>query len=74
MVKSCGKESRLSVMVMTVDGNIITYLNRGKTKPGEYYYTWDGKNNNGAQVARGMYFVRVVGSGIDETRKVMVVK
>jgi hypothetical protein len=68
------EEGRLSVMVMTVDGNIITYLNRGNTKPGEYYYTWDGKNNNGAQVARGMYFVRVVGSGIDETRKVMVVK
>ena len=68
------EEGRLNVMIMTLDGNIITYLNRGNTKPGEYYYTWDGKNNNGAQVARGMYFVRVVGSGIDETRKVMVVK
>ena len=67
-------DGRLSVMVMTLDGNIITYLNRGETKAGEHFFTWDGKNKNGKPVARGMYFVRVTGSGIDETRKVMVVK
>lgn len=67
-------EGRLSVMVMTLDGNIVAYLNRGNTKAGEHYFTWDGKNKNGALVARGMYFVRVTGSGIDETRKIMVVK
>ncbi len=67
-------EGRLNVIVMTLDGNIITYLNRGNTKAGEHYFTWDGKNRNGKPVARGMYFVRVIGSGIDETRKVMVVK
>ena len=61
-------------MVMTLDGNIITYLNHGKTEAGEHYYSWNGKNNNGSLVARGMYFIRIVGSGFDETRKVMVVK
>lgn len=65
---------RLNVIVMTVDGNIITYLNRGETNAGEHYFTWNGKNKNGKAVARGMYFIRVTGSGIDETRKVMVVK
>ena len=65
---------KLNVMVMTLDGNIITYLNRGQTEAGEHYFTWNGKNKNKANVARGMYFIRVVGSGIDETRKVMVVK
>ena len=65
---------KLNVIVMTLDGNIITYLNRGETKAGEHYFTWNGKNKKGNSVARGMYFVRVIGSGIDETRKVMVVK
>ena len=68
------EEGRLNVCVMTLDGNIITYLNRGRTKAGEHYFTWNGKNKNGKSVARGMYFVRVTGADIDETRKVMVVK
>ena len=67
-------EGRLNVIVMTLDGNIITYLHRGNAKAGENYFTWDGKNRNGSLVARGMYFIRVVGSDFDETRKVMVVK
>ena len=68
------EDGNLTVCIMTLDGNIITYLNRGSTKAGEYYYTWNGKNKNNKPVARGMYFVRVLGGGIDETRKVMVVK
>ena len=68
------EDGNLTVCVMTLDGNIITYLNRGNTKAGEYYFTWNGKNRSGKAVARGMYFVRVMGGGIDETRKVMVVK
>ena len=68
------QEGKLNVIVMTLDGNVITYLNRGNTRAGEHYFTWNGQNRNGAPVARGMYFIRVTGSGIDETRKVMVVK
>ena len=34
------EDGNLTVCVMTLDGNIITYLNRGNTKAGEYYYTW----------------------------------
>lgn len=74
VVVNMPEDGNLTVCVMTLDGNIITYLNRGSTKAGEYYYTWNGKNKNGKAVARGMYFVRVLGGGIDETRKVMVVK
>lgn len=69
------KESgNLSIYVMTLDGNIIKRLSKGNVTAGTHYYYWDGKNNAGNPVARGLYFVRVAGSGIDETRKVMVVK
>ena len=67
-------EGNLNVFVMTLDGNIIKRLSKGTVSAGTHYYYWDGKNNAGNPVARGLYFVRVSGSGIDETRKVMVVK
>ena len=64
----------LNVIVMTLDGNVIKYLNHGTTEAGEHFFTWDGRNNAGNTVARGLYFIRVIGGGFDETRKVMVVK
>lgn len=68
------QRGKLNVMIMTLDGSIVTYLNRGESAEGEYYYSWNGTNRSGKPVARGMYFVRVTGPGIDETRKVLVVK
>ena len=67
-------DGNLNIAVLTLDGNIITYLNKGRLSEGEHWFTWNGKNRNGTSVARGMYFIRISGSGIDETRKVMVVK
>jgi hypothetical protein len=64
----------LNVIVMTLDGNIIKYLQHGRTSKGLHYYRWDGTNKAGNKVARGLYFIRVVGPDIDETRKVMCVK
>lgn len=64
----------LNVVVMTLDGNVVKYLQHGTAFKGEHFYYWDGTTKSGKEVARGLYFVRVFGSGIDETRKVMVVK
>lgn len=64
----------LTVQVLTLDGNVVKVLQRGRVDSGKYYYQWDGKNIAGDSVARGMYFIRVVGPNLDETRKVMVVK
>ena len=68
------EQGNLTVLVMTLDGNIVDYLHRGTASQGEHFYSWDGTNRKGTPVARGMYFIRVSGPGLDETRKVMVVK
>lgn len=68
------KDGNLRVIVMTADGNIVKYLENGRQSTGLHYYYWNGTNNAGDTVARGIYFVRVVGPEIEETRKVMVVK
>jgi flagellar hook assembly protein FlgD len=57
-----------------LDGNLVQVLYRGSRPAGEYVDSWDGKNRGGRVVARGMYFIRIVGPDIDEIRKVMVVK
>ncbi|MBQ7752435.1 MAG: hypothetical protein IJR80_02120, partial [Treponema sp.] len=64
----------LDIMIMTIDGNIVKYLAHGNASAGEHFYYWDGRNNAGSEVARGIYFVIVKAPGIDENRKVMVVK
>jgi hypothetical protein len=67
---------RVTIQVFTLDGNLVKVLVRESKPATDKYYrvSWDGKNNGGRPVARGMYFIRVVAPGIDEIRKVMVVK
>ncbi|HRW25230.1 MAG TPA: FlgD immunoglobulin-like domain containing protein, partial [Spirochaetia bacterium] len=65
---------QVTVLVFTLDGDVVRSLHRGRLAAGSYTMTWDGTNAGGNPVARGIYFVRVVGPDIDEIRKVMVVK
>jgi hypothetical protein len=68
------KGGQVTIQVFTMDGTMVDILYRGRRDAGEYRAVWGGKNRGGRAVARGMYFVRVVGPDIDEIRKIMVVK
>ncbi|WP_187107394.1 FlgD immunoglobulin-like domain containing protein [Treponema pectinovorum] len=68
------RDGILNVFVMTLDGNIVKRLSHGTKSQGTHFFQWDGTNNAGNPVARGLYFVRVTGPEIDETRKVLCVK
>jgi len=62
------------IQVFDLKGDIVQILQRGRQNAGEYNLTWDGRNRGGRICARGIYFIKVVAPGIDETRKVLVVK
>ena len=68
------KAVSLTVTVFTLDGDMVKRLYLGPQAAGTYSYIWDGRNNSGDAVARGIYFIRVVAGDIDEIRKVLVVK
>jgi hypothetical protein len=70
------KSGRVTIQVFTLDGNLVKILVRESQSAKDAYYrvSWDGTNNGGRPVARGMYFIRIVAPEIDEIRKVMVVK
>jgi hypothetical protein len=64
----------VTAQIFSLNGNLVKILQRGRQAEGSYQYVWDGRNHGGTIVARGVYFVRVVGPDMDEIRKVMVVK
>ncbi len=64
----------VTITVFDLKGDIVDVLYRGQQSAGEHSTTWDGRNRGGNVVARGVYFVKLVGPGVSETRKVMVVK
>jgi hypothetical protein len=68
------KPGQVTVNVFSLDGVLIRNLYRGHRETGEHFAEWDGRNNGGNAVARGVYFIRIVGPDIDEIRKIMLVK
>ena len=68
------KPGMLTIQIMSIDGSIIRTIERSYKAAGDHIYFWDGKNNGGNPVARGIYFVRIAGPDIDEIRKILVVK
>ena len=69
------RSGRVTIQVHTLDGTLVKSIRRNETREaGEWTDAWDGTNNAGRPVARGMYFIRIVAPDIDEIRKVMVVR
>jgi len=64
----------VTVTVFTLDGDVVARLVNGQQAAGSYSVDWNGRNMAGNAVARGLYFVRIVASGVDEIRKVLVVR
>jgi hypothetical protein len=64
----------VTILVFGLSGSTVNVLQQGSQSPGQYTTAWNGKNRGGRSVARGIYFIRVVGPGFDEIRKVLVVR
>ena len=64
----------VTIQVFTLDGSVARTIHRGRQGTGSHRVVWDGTNNTGRAVARGIYFIRLVAPGVDEYRKVMVVR
>ncbi len=62
------------INVFNLAGDLVDIIHRGAQGAGDYSFSWDGQNRAGNTAARGVYFIRVVAPGIDEFRKVMIVK
>lgn len=68
------QNGRVTITVFDLKGDVVDILLKGVQSAGEHTTSWNGKNRGGRPVARGIYFIRAVGPGFDEFRKVLVVR
>jgi hypothetical protein len=70
------KADRVEVKVFDVSGRLVRTLADRQFAPGKYTLTWDGVDNGGRQVSRGVYFTQVkyVNRKFTDARKITVLK
>jgi hypothetical protein len=69
------KSGSVTITVFTLDGDVVARLaNTSSQAAGDHAVYWNGRNLGGSPVARGLYFIRIVAPGIDEIRKVLIVR
>ncbi|MCX5784066.1 MAG: lectin like domain-containing protein [Elusimicrobia bacterium] len=64
----------VTIKVYTLNGGFVKTVYSGPQNIGSFNYSWDGKNENGAVVASGLYLVHIKGPNTDKTEKVVVIK
>jgi hypothetical protein len=72
-------DSRVSIEVFDVLGQRVRVLLRGEKVASYHVIEWNGMDDNGTQLAAGIYFVRVAGTGMNGAvfsgvRKVMLLR
>lgn len=67
-------EGGVSLDVYDVAGRLVKSLEPACERPGRYFIAWDGTNDNGGQVASGVYFCRLQAAGKSQTSRVVVLK
>jgi hypothetical protein len=64
----------VSLTIYDVGGRRVRTLVDETLRANVYRTTWDGRNDNGASVASGMYFYKLVAGKYTQTRKMMLLK
>jgi hypothetical protein len=69
------RKSRVRIDIYDLKGDLVRRYDEGTKAPGQYGpIFWDGKNHAGMTVAVGMYFVTIRAEGLNQVRKVIIIK
>jgi hypothetical protein len=68
------EKALVSLGVFDIAGRRVRTLAEGTFDAGEHSASWDGRDFLGEAVSAGIYFYRLEGEGIDETRKLVVLR
>ena len=64
----------VTIRVFDVAGRLVRTLMNGQAPPGTNTVTWDGRNDNGENVATGIFFCRMQAPGFEQTMKMTLLK
>jgi hypothetical protein len=69
-----GRPGEAKIRVFDTTGREVRTLVDGRQQAGEHSVRWDGRDNAGAQVSPGVYFVRLESLGVTESAKMVIVR
>jgi hypothetical protein len=70
---SLPKDARTTLVVYDLAGRVVRRLVDGELAAGVHPVAWDGKDERGARVSGGVYFVRARWAGFEAERRVVMV-
>ncbi|MEO0108227.1 MAG: T9SS type A sorting domain-containing protein [candidate division WOR-3 bacterium] len=66
------QESWVELQIFDPTGRVVRNLINARLTAGEHVVQWDGKTDNGAVLARGIYFCRLrTASGVEQKKVIM---
>ncbi|KPL04736.1 MAG: hypothetical protein AMJ73_03755 [candidate division Zixibacteria bacterium SM1_73] len=68
------KAEKITLKIYDILGREVRQLVNTSQRPGPYKVIWDGKDNNGKEVASGIYFYQLRGGNYKENRKLVLIK
>lgn len=68
------KDGNVSIIVYDVRGRLVVNLHEGLLSAGRHHVQWLGCDASGRNIASGVYFVRMVGEGVNLSKKVLLVR
>ena len=74
IVFSAPSSAGISIGIYDVSGRLVRMLETGVVDGGTHQVTWDGRDDSGARVARGVYFCRMNAGDFSATEKVVLLK
>jgi hypothetical protein len=75
IVYSLSRRSAVLIEIFDLKGELVRSFDQGTRDPDEAAPVhWDGRNHDSRDCAAGLYFVHIRADGLDETRKVIIIK
>ncbi len=69
-----GAAGSLTIKLYSMNGSLVKTLFDGPVPAGKGSVDWWGVNDRGSTVASGVYLAHIIGPGIEQTQKIVVVK
>ncbi|NIO28514.1 MAG: T9SS type A sorting domain-containing protein [Candidatus Latescibacteria bacterium] len=74
IIYSIPKSGLVKLSIYDVQGLFVRTLVNENKPAGEYFVSWDAKNDHGPRVASGVYFVRLVFDGRIQAKKMVLLQ
>lgn len=72
-IKATGK-SAVDISIYNLKGQLVRKINSTEVSKGSTSFVWDGKTDNGRQVAQGIYFCKIKSPNTLLTKKLIVIR